>query len=1024
MSKKLICLVSFVLVLGVQTLGADSLDDYLVLHLPFDEGSGAVTEDTSASGLQVTLEGDYQWTAGNFGQAVAFTDGFAEVSGDPLNLPQITVMAWINPTSIVPAVAANHWSNSNNIYGKKGNNGDDSIALSLTGGNGVLFYADTGADNMLFVLDAGVQTGQWQHIAATFDGTIMRVFLDGEQIGEMATSGSDSIIEIFHPVRIGGNPDQQNIDFDGAIDEVKVFDQALTTDEIQQAMRGPAGFASNSSPANKATDVPLDVVLSWTPGEYADKHDVYFGTGFDDVNDATTDSTVYQGRQSETTYAMDRLDFGQSYYWRIDEVNAPPDNTIFKGNVWSFKTEPVGYPIAGENIIATASSSNSAGEGPENTVNGSGLDADDTHSEEPKTMWLSSTIGPQPTWIQYEFDRVYKLHQMLVWNYNTLLESVIGFGIKNATIEYSADGTNWITLGTHEFARALGAAGYAANTTVDLSGVAAKYVKITANSNWGGMLPQFGLSEIRFFYVPVLAREPNPPSGTTDVGVDNVTLSWRAGREVASHNVYFSDSNQAVIDGTAPVVSVSEASYDTGELQLNQNYYWKVNEVNETETPAIWEGDVWNLATREFLVVDDFEDYNNSSPHRVFQRWIDGVGYSADEFFPVDNPGNGSGAALGHDIWSYDSPHYDGDIMETAIVHGGAQSAPIYYDNSIASFTSESERTFDVPQDWTKHGIKTLSLWFYGDPNNVAQQMYVKLNGVKVLYDGDATNITLIPWQAWNIDLADFAGVDLSNVTELTIGFERSGFVGGTGVVYFDDISLYPYSRQLITPAEPDTASLVAHYEFEGTANDSSGNNRHGTVVGEPVFVAGKVGQAIELRGLNDYVEITGYKGILGSSAVSVTAWVRTTSTGTTDTGLDSTNAIVGWGPNVAGERFGFRVDDGRLRTEHHGGNVQGDTSLNDGGWYHVAVTVQENATVSYPDVILYLNGTDDTRPTIDPDVFNITAAEDVSIGRRPASDDRYFMGQIDDVRIYGRVLTQEEIAWLAGRTQPFDKPF
>jgi len=163
-------------------------------------------------------------------------------------------------------------------------------------------------------------------------------------------------------------------------------------------------------------------------------------------------------------------------------------------------------------------------------------------------------------------------------------------------------------------------------------------------------------------------------------------------------------------------------------------------------------------------------------------------------------------------------------------------------------------------------------------------------------------------------------------------------------------------------------------------------------------------------------VEITGYKGILGPNAVTVTAWIRTTNT--------ATGAIIGWGPNVGGQRFGFRVDSNRLRFEHHGGNVQGNSPVNDGGWHHVAVTVQANSTVSYPEVILWLNGIDDTRPSTDPDAFNLTADLDVSIGRRPAGNDRFFMGQIDDVRIYDRVLSPEEIAWLAGRTKPFDKPF
>jgi len=778
-------------------------------------------------------------------------------------------------------------------------------------------------------------------------------------------------------------------------------------------------LATPLSPVDGATDVPRDVSFSWTPGMYADKHDVYFGSGFDDVNDATTASAVYQGSQSETIYALDRLELGQSYYWRIDEVNAPPDNTIFKGNVWSFTVEPIAYPIV--DVNATASSSNSPGEGPENTINGSGLDADDLHLAESKTMWLSSVVDPNAAWIQYEFDRVYKLYQMLVWNHNTLTEPVIGFGVKEATIEYSADPDvhrDWTTLGTHEFARALGTAGYASNTTVDLGGVAAKYVKITANSNWGGMLPQFGLSEVCFFYIPVLAREPNPASGATDMDVDNVTLSWRAGREAASHEVFLSDSNQAVIDGTALVATVSEASYDTGELQLNQNYYWKIVEVNEAETPTTWEGDIWNFTTRESLVVEDFEDYNNSSPDRVFQRWVDGIGYSADEFFPVDNPGNGSGAALGHDIWSYDSPHYDGDIMERSIVHGGAQSAPIYYDNSTANYSEATANVADlaIGQDWAKHGIKALSLYFYGDPNNVAQQMYVKLNGVKVLYDGEAANLTRTQWQPWNIDLADLVGVDLSNVTELSIGLESIGFVGGTGVVYFDDIRLYPYSRQLIIPAEPDTVGLVAHYEFEGTANDSSGNDLHGTAIGEPNFVAGKVGQAISLDGIGDYVEITGYKGILGPNAVTVTAWINTTAT--------ETGTIVNWGTQSGSQRIDFRVNADRLRVEHGDGNVQGDSNVNDGSWHHVAVTVQENATISYPEVILYLDGIDDTRPSTDPNAFNVTANVDVSIGYRATNNDRFFMGQIDDVRIYDYAQSDAEIAWLGGRTQPFDKPF
>ena len=764
--------------------------------------------------------------------------------------------------------------------------------------------------------------------------------------------------------------------------------------------------AANLGPADGAKGVQRDVVLSWTPGKDIDKHDVYFGSNFDDVNDATRDNplgVLVSQNQDSTSYSpAEVLQFGQTYYWRIDEVGPAPDFTVYKGKVWQFTVEPFAHTLPSENITATASSSNSPDEGPENTVNGSGLDADDLHSAEGTDMWLSSAADPNAAWIQYELDDVYKLYEMWVWNYNTSLEPVLGFGVKDATIEYSANGNDWTTLGDFEFARAPGTAGSAVNTTVDLSGVVAKYVKITANNNWGGVAPQKGLSEVRFSYVPVLASQPIPRSGTADMDVDNVNLSWRAGREAALHEVQLSTDQQAVIDGTAPVATVSESSYDTGELELAQTYYWKINEVNEAETPTSWAGDIWSFATLEYLVVDDFEDYNDYPPDEIFSTWIDGWGL----------PENGA-------LISYDQAPW----VETTIVHSGSQSMPFRYNNTGTATYSEAKRPFAVGQDWTRHGIKTLSLWFRGDPNNaITEQMYVKLNGSKVAYDGEAANLARTTWQPWNINLADF-GVNLSNVTELSIGLELSGAAGGKGVIYLDDIRLYAYDRQLVTPVDPGTIGLEAHYEFEGTANDSSVNGLHGTIMGEPNFVAGRLGQAISLDGVGDYVEITGYKGICIADpndpnsvqpAFSITAWVNTSGNGD----------IMGWGSTPGGvSRVEFRINEDRLRCES-GGNVQGDNTLPDNEWIHVAVTVKENATISYPDVKLYLNGQDDTRKTTDPDALNVVAGYDVTIGRRHSAAQRWYSGLIDEVRIYERALSDAEVAWLAGRIKPFDNPF
>ncbi len=132
------------------------------------------------------------------------------------------------------------------------------------------------------------------------------------------------------------------------------------------------GLATDPKPATDQTDVPADVTLTWTAGQFAQTHDVYVGLSLADVNNASRTNPLgvlaSQG-QSAGSFAPANLQYGQTYYWRVDEVNAPPSTRIVKGEIWSFTVEPLGYPIT--NVTATASSSQ-PGMGPENTVNGSG----------------------------------------------------------------------------------------------------------------------------------------------------------------------------------------------------------------------------------------------------------------------------------------------------------------------------------------------------------------------------------------------------------------------------------------------------------------------------------------------------------------------------------------------------------------------------------------------------------------------------------------------------------------------------
>jgi len=582
------------------------------------------------------------------------------------------------------------------------------------------------------------------------------------------------------------------------------------------AVLGMRTTAAIPNPPDGAQDVPRDVILNWAPGESADRHDVYVGASFDDVKSATptNDPTgVYLGRSVQTLYPQTgalRLDFDQTYYWRIDEVDAPPDNTVHEGTVWSFTTEPLAIPIPGASITATASSA-TANRGPENTLNGSGL-VNDLHSAETADMWLSSIDGPQPTWIQYEFDKAYKLHEMWVWNSNSDVEIYVGFGVRDVSIEYSVDGVVYTPLGTaHEFAQAPGAPGYAHNTTVDLSGITAKYVRLTANSNWG-VLVQYGLSEVRFFSIPVFAREPSPDSGATDVDVD-VTLGWRAGREAARHDVYVGEDASALVSaGSATQPAFGTASLG---LVLGQSYYWRIDEVNDAEATSIWQGDIWSFSTREFHVVDDFESYNDiptgqEGSNLVYETWADGFAS------PTTN-----GSTIGY-------TEAFQPTMESQIVQGGNQSVPLGYDDSVASRSEVSVNTADlaIGPDWAKGGTQTLVLWFYGRPGNATtERMYVKINGSKVLYGGDPVDLARPQWTQWSIDLAAL-GVNLGNVATLSIGFERTGATGGSGTILIDDIRLYrqapPVPAEVVW-VEAETGTVTAPTRLFDDPNASGG---------------------------------------------------------------------------------------------------------------------------------------------------------------------------------------------------------
>jgi hypothetical protein len=181
--------------------------------------------------------------------------------------------------------------------------------------------------------------------------------------------------------------------------------------------------------------------------------------------------------------------------------------------------------------------------------------------------------------------------------------------------------------------------------------------------------------------------------------------------------------------------------------------------------------------TRRFLVVDDFEDYNDIKSFRIWDKWIDGW----------DDEANGS--FVGYPEAEFDLGEH---IIETKIVHSGSQSAPIIYDLEFGIFSEVTISTanLEIGKNWKADSPDTLTLWFYGNPDNDLAKMYIMLNNSKIYYK-NPRHLTKKKWRQWNISLSEF-GIDLINVYMLSIGFEKSNKNSdGTGLVFIDDIRLY-----------------------------------------------------------------------------------------------------------------------------------------------------------------------------------------------------------------------------------------
>lgn len=203
---------------------------------------------------------------------------------------------------------------------------------------------------------------------------------------------------------------------------------------------------------------------------------------------------------------------------------------------------------------------------------------------------------------------------------------------------------------------------------------------------------------------------------------------------------------------------------------------------------------------------------------------------------------------------------------------------------------------------------------------------------------------------------------------------------------------------------------LVGWWKFDDTAGktavDSSKFKRKGTLKGELSFdkssVDGKIGKALKFGGKEDMVEIKDYKGVTGVKPRSVTAWIKTNK---------RSGEIIAWGKNDGGKMFYCRHIRGRIGVTPDGGYLYMKEYVNDDKWHHIGAVVLAAPEDSpgpnlHDHVKLYLDGEPATIDDIGLlDLWPLATGKelDVRIGRG-------FIGLIDDLRLYDRSLTTDEV--------------
>jgi len=336
MCKKLLVL----LLLVALTAGVASAE--LRAWYKFDETSDANVADSSGNGFDTVVSGvgtTPEWdTEGAMGGCLQetglWTAMYVDVPAAVFSTmdDEATFSWWVQLT---PTSAGGGW-----FTGK--NTSSDQMIKAIPYPSGEDWYgvytAGSTATNWWWGYGANTEEGEWHHFALVFDSVagIKKLYFNGEVVSNPGITEGDSMadIDVFKLFsRTAAAPAAWDV-FKGKMDDIRIYDEALSADDVAELLIRDEAWGPNPYDGKDvAACICEEVTLLWNSGRYAASHDVYFGTDYNDVEDANHDSDEFMDNQEENYFETSGITPNTTYYWRVDEVN---DSNTWTGDVWSY----------------------------------------------------------------------------------------------------------------------------------------------------------------------------------------------------------------------------------------------------------------------------------------------------------------------------------------------------------------------------------------------------------------------------------------------------------------------------------------------------------------------------------------------------------------------------------------------------------------------------------------------------------------------------------------------------------------